>query len=220
MAIHVDSEKKRLVLMDGTYLRIRPMLQLISPFLSTNKISRDMALAFYPTKLDVFFDTPGSCPNDHPRKHAKIKGCIYLNISECTFYLDYICLAFQMYMAPSASIRQQMDSDPRSPWDTPLNYTTGDLPLSLCAKILSIRAVRYLGGLGSGDPIIRDFILLYRDPGNSWNPYRFPNITSYKLLLIVAPGGEQHKFIRDISTMTTEDFSREWKQSHLTWDKD
>lgn len=115
MAIQADSEITRLVLMDGTYLRIRPTPQLISPFFSVNLLSRQTAFQYYPTKLDVYDDIPGSCTNNHPGEKAGSKGCIYLNMPSCAFYVDYMCLGYQMYMFPSSGIRHRMASGPRGP---------------------------------------------------------------------------------------------------------
>lgn len=94
----------------------------------------------------------------------------------------------------------------------PLNHTTADLSLKLCAKVEIIRELHFWGAFiiaTSQDPVMFHSIQ-YPSRETLHHKNRFSGIKSSGILLIGAPGAEQHKFIRDISTMGADDFYRAW----------
>ncbi|RYP03290.1 hypothetical protein DL765_010552 [Monosporascus sp. GIB2] len=211
MALEEESKHGRLVLMNDWTYTITPTRQLISPFLTANKLAREVALGsgFYPTKLDVSYQ-----PVDGD---AKSKGALYLNVQRSTFYLHYH--KFRSGSKKSIWEEKILGWNYPSLWDVTPGYTTNPLSTDLRAEIENIRAMRAF--VFRGEPLCC-WECSYSDrfdeegtPVAMYYRQTYPNIKSCRLV-ILKPYTEGAEFMQDFSTMGATEFSKEWNSRYVT----
>ena len=188
-AVEEAGEKGRCILMDAGN-RIRPTPQLQCPFLVTCRVSRDAALQFYSTKLDVFVDDPARDWKDTAQ--GERAGVVYLN-------LDERCSVFKDRFLEDVIDKCNQPSHPlHSPgsWKLPLKHTTAELPANLREQVVHMWEVIHKS---RAHPIYLQLIF-------TATCYIYPNLTTHRLWILMQEKSHD-SFVKYISRMSAPEFN-------------